>query len=1036
MKQKLLGFFLLSFLLIGTAEAQVRRISGKVTSQADGTALSGVTVSAVGTANAAMTDAAGNYVLNAPADVKQIQFRFLGFQPIVVDLTGSATYNVEMTPVATALDAVVVGAAGLETKARTQGTQQTRISSAELTKAKPINLAAGLHAKVPGLQINSISSGVNPTVRLVLRGNRSLLGDNTALLVVDNSIVPSSMLGNINPEDVENVVVLNGAGAAALYGSQGSNGALIVTTKKGRVGTSDIKLSHTTNFEQVSFQPKLQEKFGAGADADLQLYTPYENQQYGPRFDGSMRDVGQTLEDGSIQRLAYAPNSGRYDFWETGVQNQTDFAISSGDERGTSYISLQHLDVSSTTWKDKYNRIGIRVNGTRNAYSNVKVGYNINYIQNRYDQTTTTGDIYNNLLNTPANIPITNYKDWQNDKFSNPNGYYNNYYVNPYFLIDNYRNKTRNDYLTGNMDLTWHPLKWLGFSAMGNISTRNFSNKQTTGVFRYSDYVMENFHGSQAHVAGGVSDGSGFTTTVLGDFKALFNYRFEEQNLGFRFTLGNQIINRYSKNMGVSINGLVIPGLYNVGNRVDPLPNGSESNSTSREVGLYGQLIADYNNYLFFTLSGRNDWVSVLDPENNSFFYPAADISFIASDAIPGLQDNEFINVLKLRAGWSKSGNVNLGAYGLLSTFSQSRGFPYDSGAGFSIDSRMVAAGLRPEITEGVEVGADLTLYRNRIDASITYYNTRTTDQIIPTGVSTATGYESLVQNVGLVTNYGLETSLDLKLLQSADWSWSIGANYTYLQNNVEKISDDQTQVNISTGGSAQVVAAEGKPFPILFGTVYNRDDQGRIIVDRNTGYPSVASSSQFLGNTQPWHRVGLNTYLNYKNFAFSVNAEYRGSYSIYNNAASTYDFSGSSIKTIWYDRDRFVIPNSSYLDPATNTYVANENITVRDGGSGFWANGAPNRNIAENYVYDGSFWKIREITLGYTLPSSLLANTRFVKGAQISVQGRNLFLWTPKSNLYTDPEYNFSDSNAMGITTLGQTPPTRFYGATLTLNF
>ncbi len=1025
---------MLSLLLIGSVNAQTRRISGKVISADDGTPLPGVSVGAVGTSSGGLTDNSGNFAFNAPADIKQIEFRYVGYTSVVIAVQGNEQFTVEMTPESTALDAVVIGAAGIKTTPREQGTQQTRINAAELTAGKPINLATGLHAKVPGLQINAVSSGVNPNVRLVLRGNRSLLGNNTALLVVDNSIVPSSVLGNINPEDVENVVVLNGAGAAALYGSQGSNGAVIITTKTGRAGRTEIKASHTSTFEQVSFQPKLQEQFGSGADADLQIYTPYENQQYGPRYDGSIVEAGNQLEDGSIQELRYAPVDGRYDFWETGKQNQTDLSISSGDEKGTSYISLQYVDIAGTTYKDTYNRFGIRANGTRKALDKVDVGYNVNYIQNRYDLTTQTGSIYDHLLNTPAHIPITSYKDWENDKFSNPNGYYNNYYENPYFLIDNYRQETRNDYLTGNASIDWNPLDWLGFTARGNLTTRNTSTKNRTGVFTYSDYVLENFGGSQANEPGGVSDGSSYETSVIGDFQANLNHKFGDY--GFRLTLGNQITNRHSKGVNVSVNGLVIPGLYNISNRFDPLPNGDESNFKTREVGTYGRLVADYKNYLFLTLSGRNDWVSVLDENNRSFFYPSADVSFIASDAIPLLQTSEMVNVLKFRAGWSRSGNVNLGAYQLFSTFGQGRGFPFGSGAGFTINARMVAAGLKPEITEGIEGGFDATLMNYRIRTGFTYFSTSTTDQIVPTGVSSSTGYTSLLQNVGEVTNKGVEAYVDFDVLESTDWRMSIGGNYTYLDNQVVSISPDQSQVNISTGGGAQVMAIEGEAFPSLLGTVYKRDDQGRIIVDRNTGYPSVAEASQVLGSTQPKHKLGLNTYVNYKSFGLSVVAEYRGDYVIFNNGANTYDFSGSGIRTTWYDRDRFVIPNSSYLDPESGQYVANTNVTVRDGGSGFWSNSSTNRGIAENYVYSGNFWKIREIALAYTIPAQILANTRYIKGAQISVQGRNLFIWTPKSNVYTDPEYNFTDGNAMGITTLDQTPPTRYFGATLSVSF
>lgn len=1034
MKQKLLLSFVLLLCSFTIVFAQTRRITGKVTSTNDGTALAGVTVRAVDGASAAQTDGSGNYALNLPAGVQQIEFRYVGYKVLRVQLTGKDVYNVNIEPENNVLDEVVVGAVGIQTRAREQGTQQTRISGEILTKGKPINVASGLHAKVPGLQINAISGGVNPTVRLVLRGFRSIGGDNTALLVVDNSIVPTAVLSNINPEDVEDIQVLNGAGAAALYGSQGSNGAVIIKTKKGKVGQTDISFGHTMTVEQVNFQPKLQEKFGAGSDADIAIYNPIENQQYGPAFDGSTKELGQTLEDGSIQSVLYGPSKSRYNFWENGLQNQTDFAISSGDEKGTQYVSLQYVDVAGTTYKDKYNRFGVRANGTRNVLNNVKVGYNINYIQNRYNITTATSSIYDQLLNTPANIPVTDYKDWKTNKFANPNGYYNNYYTNPYFTLDNNRQTSRNDYLTGNVDLNWKVMDWLTLAAQGNLTTRNQSYKSTTDKFTYTDFVLKNFGGSHANIAGGVSDGSSYSTIVIGDFKAIFNQQFGD--FGTRLTLGNQIINRHGNGIDVSISGLVIPGLFNVGNRSAALPNGSQSLSVTREVGVYGQFVGDYKNYLFLTLSGRNDWVSVLDPANRSFFYPAADVSFIATDAIEALKDNNVINTLKLRAGWAKSGNVNIAAYALKATLGQANGFPFEgTGAGFSLGSRMVKPDLKPEITEGIEAGFDATLWDNRITAGFTYFHTGTRNQTLPTNVSLTTGYSSYLQNIGLVTNKGVESNLNVQVYRNEDMQISVGGNYSWIETRVDELTDILKTVDVSTGGGAQSKAIEGYEFPIFQGTAFKRDPQGRIIVDKLTGYPSAAETPKIFGRATPKHRVGLNTYMNYKNVSLNIVAEYRGGYYIYNNAASTLDFSGSSIRTAYYDRDRFVIPNSVYMDD-NGEYVENTNITVRDGGAGFWAAGSYNRDIAENYIYRGDFWKIREVALGYSLPSSLLAGTKYIKGVQLSVQGRNLFMWTPASNIYTDPEYSFSDSNAVGITTLGQTPPSRYFGGSISLKF
>ena len=239
----------------------------------------------------------------------------------------------------------------------------------------------------------------------------------------------------------------------------------------------------------------------------------------------------------------------------------------------------------------------------------------------------------------------------------------------------------------------------------------------------------------------------------------------------------------------------------------------------------------------------------------------------------------------------------------------------------------------------------------------------------------------------------------------------------------------------MSTGGTAQTYAEAGSLYPILRGSAFKRDSEGRIIVDRNTGYPSATESIEVLGNSSPKHILGLNGSVQYKGLRLAAVAEYRGGYSIFNSGADGFEFSGSGIRTTMYNRERFVIPNSSYLDPTTNTYVANNSVTVRDGGAGFWSQSSPNRAIAENYVVNGAYWKIREISLSYDLPKSILSNLGVVKGVTLAAQGRNLFLFTPKENLYTDPDYTLGN-NAIGINTLSQTPPTRFFGGSISVTF
>ncbi|RZK68664.1 MAG: SusC/RagA family TonB-linked outer membrane protein, partial [Pedobacter sp.] len=291
----------------------------------------------------------------------------------------------------------------------------------------------------------------------------------------------------------------------------------------------------------------------------------------------------------------------------------------------------------------------------------------------------------------------------------------------------------------------------------------------------------------------------------------------------------------------------------------------------------------------------------------------------------------------------------------------------------------------------------------------------------------------------GEVSNHGIETNLRLVPYRNLDngLEVSVGANYTYNNNKVESISNGLPSLGLSGTTALGVWAVEGQPFPVLQGRDYERDPEGRIIVNRLTGFPNVASGVTILGNTEPRHRVGLDAAVTYKGFRLTGLFEYRGGFVMAQNSGS-FDFSGAGIRTTYFNRERFVVPNSSYLDPVTNTYVANNNITTRTGGVDFWTAGPTNTDVGANYTYSAAFWKLRELSLSYELPQSLLGNLKYVKGARISVQGRNLFIWTPKTNIYTDPEYSSAgaDNNGIGIASLGQTPPARFYGATLSLTF
>ncbi len=1038
---------LLAVLLLFSAlvQGQTRTITGKITDD-KGAPIPFSSVKFKNSLKGASADENGNFRIEATSE-EFIVVSSTGFEDKEISIKGLNQVTVQLTGLGNIMDEIIVTAGGIKSKRKEIGTANTVIKSDVLIAGKSTTISGGLQGKVAGLQINATGSGVNPSYRLILRGQRSITGNNQALLVLDNVIVPNDVLGNLNPEDVEDVVVLNGAGAAALYGSQASNGAVIVTTKKGRKGQTGITVSNTTTIQEVAFFPKIQKGFGAGGtgystDANGRPEFSYlENQSYGPAFDGIKRPLGPALEDGSQDSAIYAYNDGHNKFWEKGVTNQSDFSFTSGDDVSTFYLSGQYATTKGTTPGDKYNRTSLRVNGTRKIGNNINVTYGSAYVQNRYDITSQTGSMYGNMLNMPSNVDITKYKNWRTDKFANPIGFYNPWYQNPYFTAENYRSLTRNDYLTANVEIKLTPLKGLDLTVRQGLATRNFSSKNSVAEFKFTEYSKHTDASSKSDIVGSVSDGSGYTTQLLTD--AFAQYTLKKGDLDFKLIGGGQWRQDETKSVNVSASGLVVPELFNVANGVGT-PGASEGNAKARQIGVYGDFRVGYKNYLYLHGTVRNDWVSILDPENRSFFYPSVDLSFVASDAIDLLKNSQTISYLKVRGGWSKVGQVNLpgsyGAYQLLPTAGQGSGFPFGSLPGFTIGNRLVAKGLKPEITKGYEVGFDLNLFKDRFTSNVTWYSTKTDNQTVETAVSGTTGFTSLLTNVGQTQSQGLEVTAHVTPIRNSDWTVTVGGNYTYLDNKVNFITADLPVLNISGSGSAISSAMAGQIFPVIRGFDYKRDPQGRVIVDRITGLPSKSDTVSILGNAVAKHRVTADGSIRYKNFNLSLLFEYRGGYSVFNGIGTEMDWSGTGYRTATYNRQRFVFPNSVIEDPANpGKYIANTDITVKNGNgnNGFWSDGI-NREVTSNYMSSGDFWKLREIALSYDLPSSVLSKTKFVKGITVSVQGRNLLMWMAKDNYYTDPEYSAAgnDSNGIGLTSISQTPPVRYYGGTITFKF
>jgi TonB-linked SusC/RagA family outer membrane protein len=1068
------------------AMAQTRSISGRVTDRANNQGLPGVTVLVKGTTLGTATGNDGTFTLSVPATATTLVLSYLGYTSVEQPI-GSGPINVSLVTDAKQIGEVVVtGALGIQRQEREVGYATATLDTKELTQARPTNIVNGLAGKVSGLQVQTLSSGVNPQVRITLRGTRSITGNNEALVVIDGIISPNEALTALNPDDVASISILKGANAAALYGSQAANGAFIVTTKKGG-NTPQVTFSHTSQFESISFLPKFQTSFGSGAQTYssdypqfstninpndntpdggyLTQYQSFENQQYGPRFDGSLRPLGEINSNGNVQYLTYEarPNE-RRKFFNNGFQMQNGITFSGGSGGSKFFASYQNVRNSGIIPKDRYDRNTFRFNATQEL-GRLTAGFNVSYSLAQTDATTNNDrdqSVYWNVFNTSVMAPLTSYQDWQNNEFANPNGYYNAFYNNPYWILDNNRTKDRRNTLLGNLDLSYRVRDWLRVQYRIGVTSIDQSALSTQNRFDYSAYTIANTNKPGTSVNGYVQDYASNLRRINSDLFVSMDKTFGDINV--KAIVGNNVQVADSRYNYVASTNLSTPGLFNLQNRSGELV-GSDSRAESRQYSFYADLSLGYKDFFFVHGSGRYDNISILAPGNRSYFYPGVDASLILSNAIPALKDVSWLDYAKLRGGITKVSQPNLGdatgpnapynvyrgfgAYRLATPFSLGSGFPYGSLTSFTYGDQLVSPVLTPENTRSIETGIELSFAKRRISTAVTYYHQKTTGLTLTASTAPSVGFTSYLVNAGETTNEGLEVDLNLTPIRLDNgFSFSVGGNFNLNTSKVIQILPDTRELPLSSGDPV-VTAIEGQSLPVLKGSYYVRDDQGRVILDRvdvaNHGtwyFPRKSADTKIFGNTIPKYKYGFNANVTYKGLVLAAQAEYRTGYVVYHAIGGDLDFTGSGARSVTYDRQNFVYPNSvvaSTGPSGTETYSVPTSTQLTPGGSEFWASAAYNTSVAENYITKGDFFKIRELSLSYTLPAALVSKMGFVKGLSMNVFGRNIFTWVPKENIYTDPEFNFtttSGNNAIGINNNFQTPPTKFYGATLSATF
>ena len=1105
--RKLLLFICVWLGTIAAVHAQ-RLITGRVTDTA-GTPIPFANIQIKGTKTTTAADAEGKFTIKvAPGNTLVISSSGLGKQEIKI--AGESEIMVRMVPQTQNLSEVVVTTAlGIKRQARELGYATTSVNTQQLNQAAVVNPANGLAAKVSGVDIRLADNGVNPQVKVTFRGSRSIEGSNSALIVVDGIPVDQTYLANLNPTDIQDVTILKGSNAAALYGMAASNGVMAISTKKGK-GHFALTYQNTFSMESISYFPSLQSEYsGWGGEppgtypdpstggsiqfinpfSGLAQTVPFENESYGEAYNSKdfhpdSIAIGQNA-DQSWRFIPYKtqPN-GRKDFFQTGLGDQNKLSGSFGNEHGGIYFSGEYTSKEGVVPNDTYHRAGARINGNYHvgrfdlsagvSYNNVSTNIAGNsYVQNR--------PVYWNVMNMLPHVDLKSIKDIS--QFAYNQGFVDAYYPNPWVQVSDSRSKNSTDQLLSNLMINYKATSWLTITARGGYSRTMIDAPAYIDSISFPSWIKANFgpwgFSNLANFPGNVGyqqeeikshyddlNGDLFLTAVrkYDHFKFTLiaggNYR---QRMSYGDWNSNQV------NSGPVVGQNIIPNFYTKVNH----PDGSADayfNYKRYDQSVYGDLTVGYDDWLFLHGSLRNDWTSILDPQNRSFSYPSVDLSAVLSDKIDALHGSNTVSFLKVRLGYAGTGNVsleaynelgvmgniaggknlggysvalpNFGAYAIYPITTPGPGFPFGAVTGFSQNPNAVQTGLKPELTQSFEVGFQLGLWANRVNLEANYYDQRATNQTIPLQTSTAAGINSFLTNAGEINNSGVEVDLNVTpLIRAGDFRFNIAANFSYQNSKVVSIAGGQAeldQINYGTQILGGVFAVPGKSYAQLKVTDFNRDPNGHIIVDGTTGLPSFNPFLQDAGNTNYKYFLGITPSFSYKGFSLRGVFDYRGGAKILNEAGNVMDFSGISTFDA-QNRQAFVIPNS-VIETSPGKFAPNTNIPITSGFPGlpnsifWWANYL--NQLGMPYVVSAAFIKLREVSLSYDFPKRMLGSQKVIRGLTLAAIGRNLFMWRPKTNIWSDPEFSTNGAgNAVGYTTEFQTPPTRIISFSVTAN-
>ncbi|MEX2574141.1 MAG: SusC/RagA family TonB-linked outer membrane protein [Balneolaceae bacterium] len=971
-----------------------QQVSGEVSDANTGESLPGVNVVVKGTSTGMATDSEGRYALGASSPSDTLVFSFIGYETQEVAINGRSSIDVQLQSQAISGQEMVVTAFGMERERRSLSYSTQGVDTEQLTTARETNVINSLQGKVAGLTINQGGDGVGSPSRVVLRGNRSISGDSSPLYVVDG--VP--IRGNpetLSPDNIASINVLKGPNAAALYGSEAQNGAILIETKKGQAGVVEVSLNNTLMFSQPIHSIELQNEYGQGIGGN---YVPTAAYSWGPRMEGQMVDHWSQSPQLAGTQYAFNPQPDNIrDWYQTGHNLSNNINVSAGSESIQSVFSYTYTDANGTVPGNSMQRHNASLRLSSQLTDRLAIDSNFGYMGQGIDGPVRESPHHlESLYALPRSVST---EQMRNFEYLDVDGSIrqnfwdvgHNNLKNPYWITNRMLNTRSDDRVRGMASLTYDFTEAISLMVRSSFDGRWGESELKWSNDSYNDAPFGMYGIGESH-----------SSQWNGD--ARFSYTEDlSENWNVDTNVGAVI--KRERNGGLTANtgpGLTAPNFFALSNAQQL--NVNHNVGSPRDIqSLFATGTIGWKDAIYLDITARNDWSSTLPEDNRSYFYPSVGLAAVLSDLIPSFP--ELFTNARVRASWAQVGS-DTQAYQLTRAVNITMG---GRDGYVDLTGTLPNENLRPEQTEAFEVGLDLHFLDGRLEFNATAYKENTTDQLFSINLPVGSGASSFFTNGGNIENKGVELLLSSTPVQTRDFIWNTSVIFAHNETMVLEINDDRPRIR-----TGNFVIEQGEPWGNIYGRSFERDDQGRILV-ADSGIPRyTASDDTKIANAQADWDGSLSNSFSYRNFGVSFLIEHRQGGNVISGLESGLAGNGS-LKSTLQGREGGLIFGENIFSDET---AVKEDGTPNDipiNAQQLWTSLQAGHTILdEAFVHDATNTRLRELTIGYSLPQSFTSRLG-VSNVSVSLVARNLFFLYRASD-FIDPSIGNGTGLASGV--------------------